>query len=251
MIICISVLPAVISSFLFLIFLIWFFSLCFLMSLVNGLSILFIFSGNKILALLIFAMVSFGSFSFISALIFMIYLLLLTLRFLIYTFSSCFNCKVRLFDFSLVSWGKFVLLWNFPLALLLLNPIGLGLSFHFHLFLCVFWFPLWFLLWFISYSEACCLAAYVCTFNHFLPVKERKKLKSLSHVWLFATPWTVAHRAPLSMGFSRQDYWSGLTFPSPGDLPNPEVKTRSPTLQTGALPSESPGKPNFLPVVDI
>ena len=46
-----------------------------------------------------------------------------------------------------------------------------------------------------------------------------------------ATPWTVAHQAPLSMGFSRQEYWSGLPFPSPGDLPNPGIKPRSPALQ--------------------
>ena len=46
-------------------------------------------------------------------------------------------------------------------------------------------------------------------------------LSHFSHVRLFATPWTVAHQAPLSMGFSRQEYWSGLPFPSPGDLPNP------------------------------
>ena len=49
-------------------------------------------------------------------------------------------------------------------------------------------------------------------------------VKSLSHVWLFATPWTVAHQAPPSMGFSRQEYWSGLPFSSIGDLPNPESK---------------------------
>ena len=52
-------------------------------------------------------------------------------------------------------------------------------------------------------------------------LKEKKKVKSLSHVWLFATPWNVAYQTPPSMGFSRQEYWSGLPFPSPGDLPNP------------------------------
>ena len=56
-----------------------------------------------------------------------------------------------------------------------------------------------------------------------------------------AIPWTVAHQALLSMGFSRQEYWSGLPFPSPGDLPNPGIKPRSPTLQADALPSEPPG----------
>ena len=58
-----------------------------------------------------------------------------------------------------------------------------------------------------------------------------------------ATPWTVAHQAPLSMGFSRQEYWSGLPFPSPGDLPNPGIEPRSPILQADSLPPEPPGKP--------
>ena len=57
------------------------------------------------------------------------------------------------------------------------------------------------------------------------------------------TPWTVAYRAPLSMGFSRQQYWSGLPFPSPGDLPNPGIEPGSPALHTDALVSEPPGKP--------
>ena len=69
------------------------------------------------------------------------------------------------------------------------------------------------------------------------------EVKSLSHVQLFAAPWTVAYQAPPSMGFSRQEYWSGLPFPSPGDLPNPGIEPRSPALQTDALPSEPPGKP--------
>ena len=64
------------------------------------------------------------------------------------------------------------------------------------------------------------------------------KMKSLSRVQLFATLWTVAHQAPLSMGFSRQEYWSGLPFPSPGDLPDPGIESRSPTLQADALTSE-------------
>ena len=71
-------------------------------------------------------------------------------------------------------------------------------------------------------------------------------MKSLSHVGLFATPWTVAQQAPLSMEFSRQEYWNGLTFPSPGDLPDPGIKPWSPTLQADALPSEPPGKPGAL-----
>ena len=64
------------------------------------------------------------------------------------------------------------------------------------------------------------------------------EVKSLSHVQLFATPWTVAYQAPWSMGFSRQEYWSGLPFPSPGDLPNPGIKPGSSALQTDALLSE-------------
>ena len=67
-------------------------------------------------------------------------------------------------------------------------------------------------------------------------------LKSLSRVRLFATPWTVAHQAPPSIWFSRQEYWSGLPFPSAGDLPNPGITPRSPTLQADALTSEPPAK---------
>ena len=65
----------------------------------------------------------------------------------------------------------------------------------------------------------------------------------LSCVQLFATPWTVPCQVPPSMGFSRQEYWSGLPFPSPGDLPNPGIKPRSLTMQADSLPSEPPGKP--------
>ena len=68
------------------------------------------------------------------------------------------------------------------------------------------------------------------------------KVKSLSRVRLLATPWTTANQAPPSMGFSRQEYWSGLPFPSPRDLPDPGIEPRSPALQTDALTSEPPGK---------
>ena len=71
------------------------------------------------------------------------------------------------------------------------------------------------------------------------------KVKSLSHVQLFGTPWTVAYHSP-SVGFSRQEYWSGLPFPSPGDLPNPGIKPGSPALQADALPSEPPGNLQIL-----
>ena len=108
---------------------------------------LFFQKKKKLLALLIFAMVSLVSSAFIYALIFKFAFLLLTLGFLISFFSSCFMCRVRLFIF-LVSWGTPAMLWTFPLALLLQCPIGfLLLCFHFHSFLCIF---------FIS-SMICCL----------------------------------------------------------------------------------------------
>ena len=68
------------------------------------------------------------------------------------------------------------------------------------------------------------------------------KVKSLSRVQLFATQWSVAYEAPQSMGFSRQEYWSGLPFPSPGDLPDPVIEPGSPALQADSLPCELPGK---------
>ena len=63
-------------------------------------------------------------------------------------------------------------------------------------------------------------------------------MKLPSRVWLFVTPWMAAYQAPQSMGFPRQEYWSGLPFPSPGDLPNPGIEPGSPALQTDALPSK-------------
>ena len=65
----------------------------------------------------------------------------------------------------------------------------------------------------------------------------------LSHVRLFATPRTEAHQAPLSMGFSRQEYWSGLPFPSLRNLPNSVIKPMSPALAGGYFTAETPGKP--------
>ena len=62
-----------------------------------------------------------------------------------------------------------------------------------------------------------------------------KSVKSLSCVRLFVTPWTAANQDPQSMGFSRQEYWSGLPFPSPGDLPDPGIEPRSPALEADAL----------------
>ena len=72
------------------------------------------------------------------------------------------------------------------------------------------------------------------------------KVKLLHRVRLFVTPWTVAHQAPPSMESSRQEYWSGLPLPSPGDLPDPGIELGSPALQADTLPSEPPGKPHRL-----
>ena len=71
------------------------------------------------------------------------------------------------------------------------------------------------------------------------------KVKSLSCVRLFGTPWAIAHQASLSMEFYRQEYCSGLPLPSPGDLPNPGIESGSPILQVASLPSELPGKPYY------
>ena len=74
-------------------------------------------------------------------------------------------------------------------------------------------------------------------------------LSCFSCVRVFAALWTVAHQDPLSMRFSRQEYWSGLPCPPPGDLPDPEIKAMfpaSPALQKDSLPTESPGKPAVL-----
>ena len=68
---------------------------------------------------------------------------------------------------------------------------------------------------------------------------------SISHVRLFVTPWTVAYQAPPSMGFSRQEYWSGLPFPSPDDLPESGIEPGCPALEADALSSEAPGKPSI------
>ena len=76
----------------------------------------------------------------------------------------------------------------------------------------------------------------------FFNILSKRKVKLLSRVQLFATAWTVADKAPPSMGFSWQGYWSGLPFPSPEDFPDPGIE---PTLQVDALLSEPPEKPYF------
>ena len=83
--------------------------------------------------------------------------------------------------------------------------------------------------------------------NHIITLKVRKfeltmHAQSLSHIRLLATPWTVARQAPLSMEFSSQDCWDEFPFPSPGNLPEPGVKPRSPALHADSLVSEPPGK---------
>ena len=90
-------------------------------------------------------------------------------------------------------------------------------------------------------------APFLCLTSHSESILQSKYccavLKLLSHVQLSATPQTVAHQVPLSMGFSRPEYWSGLPCPPQGDLPNPGIQPRPPTLQADSLSSEPPGKP--------
>ena len=85
-------------------------------------------------------------------------------------------------------------------------------------------------------SDTVCVCDCVCVLRRF------------SRVWLFATPWTVAHQAPLSMAFFRQDYWSGLPCSPPGYLPNPGIETMLlmfPALAGSSLPLAPPGKPKL------
>ena len=125
------------------------------MSLAKGLLILFIFSKNQHLVSLIFALAFFIFISFISALIFMISFLLLTLGF-VCSFSSWFRCKVSLCEIFFVSWSRIVLLYTSLLELLLLHPMVVGSSYvHCLLFLGFFLFPLWFLQWSLG-----CLVTY-------------------------------------------------------------------------------------------
>ena len=72
-------------------------------------------------------------------------------------------------------------------------------------------------------------------------VKNTICVYALSDVWLFVTPWTVTHQPPLSMGFSRQEYWSGLSLPSPGGIPDPGIESASPALAGGFFTIESAG----------
>ena len=98
----------------------------------------------------------------------------------------------------------------------------------------------------LTRQEAGSLLTFIRALIPFMSSALIKCAQPLSRVQLFVTPWTAACQAPLSMEFSRQEYWSGLPFPSPGDLLNPCIKPMSPALQADSLPSESPGKPSAL-----
>ena len=82
---------------------------------------------------------------------------------------------------------------------------------------------------------------YPSSYHFWMWIFHKKGVLLLSCVRLFAVLWTVVHQAPLFMELSRQEYWSGLLFPPPGDLPDPGIKPRSPALQANSLPSELPG----------
>ena len=91
-------------------------------------------------------------------------------------------------------------------------------------------------------NKSRCLSYFCIELTFLITALSFLKVKLLSRVWLFVTPWTAAYQAPPSMGFSRQEYWSGLPFPSPGDLPNPGIEPGSPEFQADTLTSEPQGK---------
>ena len=101
---------------------------------------------------------------------------------------------------------------------------------HTHMYIYSFFF---FFFFHLGHHRALCFLCYTVLIE----------VKLLSHVWRVVTPWTIAHQAPPSMEFSRQEYWSGLPFPSPGNLPNPGIELGSPALQVDSLPTELTGKP--------
>ena len=182
------------------------------------------------------------------------------------------RCFFHLFRSSWIYFINDLWFWGIHFALLLLN-----LSLRMLWFFVLLWIGIAFL---ISFS-VCSLQMYKITIDFFMLILYPKTLlnslivlmnllgfsvcnirlftywrkknslwctwvsecESLSHVWLFVTPWTVAHQAPLSMGFSRQEYWNGMPFPSPGDLPDSRIKLGSPVLQMNSLLFELPGKP--------
>ena len=131
------------------------------MSLANGLSNLFIFSKNQLLALLVFAMVFFVSFQFFSVLIFKIFFLLLTLGFSISSFFSCFRCRVRLFIWLFSFFLRYACIaMNFPLTTAFtVSHRFWVVVFSFSLVSMHILISFWFLLWFVGYSAACCSAS--------------------------------------------------------------------------------------------
>ena len=114
--------------------------------------------------------------------------------------------------------------------------------FHLHNF---FLLQVFFFFFFLSFATKHTFTNKICLSPEVaqIPVKfQGQGVLLFSHVWLFATPWTVACQASLSMGFPSQEHWSGLLFPSPGDLPDSGIKPRSPALQADSLLSASLGK---------
>ena len=117
----------------------------------------------------------------------------------------------------------------FLLWIYVLSSLYKVLKYFYSLFLAFYWISqLFFVLLFLLMVETSMSLFLVITSTFKLLLYEW--VKSLSRVRLFATPWSVAYQAPPSTGFSRQEDWSGLPFPSPGDLPDPGVEPRFPTL---------------------
>ena len=141
--------------------------------------------------------------------------------------------SLAIFSFNILRGKKKILPLTIPWCILLVL-----LDFVFHILL------------FNSLASCIQPACFSCVFPVFFRMGKSPRVlrcaKALSHGWLFVTPHTVARQAPLSMGFSRQEYWGVLPFPSPGDLPDPRMELGSPTLQADSLLSESPGKPSSL-----
>ena len=147
-------------------------------------------------------------------------------------FPSIFP-RIRVFSIELalsIRWPKY---WNFSFSISPSNENSGLISFRVD----------WFDLLAVQATLTIILVSNLTYSAQLIPVLLKVKVKSLSPVWLFVTPWTVTHQTPQSMEFSRQEYWSGLPLPSPGDLPNPGTEPGSPALQADALPSEPPGKP--------
>ena len=109
--------------------------------------------------------------------------------------------------------------------------------------ICYMFIPWAYISYISSWTLSICRAEFLSL--HFCMCTNPSLVKLLSRVWLFATLWTVAHQAPPSIECSRQEYWSGLPFPSPGDLPNPGIEPGSPALWADTSLSEPPGNPSL------